>query len=58
MSQNVDTFSVHGWIARDYDTGERLHINKKTTFYPPKGTTIIKRHRAYITVPGEYYNKT
>lgn len=54
-TQNIDTFTVHGWIARDYDTGKQLFIGKKRTFYPPKGTSIRKRHRAYITVPREYH---
>lgn len=54
-TQNIDTFTLHGWIARDYDTGKQLFIGNKRTFYPPKGTSIRNRHRAYITVPREYH---
>lgn len=50
-SQNIDTFTAHAWIARDYDTGKQLVINKKKTYSPPTGTTMRDRHRAYITIP-------
>ncbi|CAH3034862.1 unnamed protein product [Porites lobata] len=51
QSQDVDTFTVHKWIAKDYDTGKPLFINRKKTFIPPTGTTMRNRYRAKITVP-------
>lgn len=50
-TKSVNTFTVHGWIARDYDTGKQLVINRERTFYAPEGTNVRERHRAYITVP-------
>ncbi|KAK2572947.1 A disintegrin and metalloproteinase with thrombospondin motifs 2, partial [Acropora cervicornis] len=50
-TKSVNTFTVHGWIARDYDTGKQLVINRERTFYAPEGTSVRERHRAYITVP-------
>lgn len=54
-TKSVNTFTVHGWIARDYDTGKQLVINRERTFYAPEGTNVRERHRAYITVPSEYW---
>lgn len=51
QTQHVDTYTVHRWLVRDYDTGKQLFINKKIIFYPPTGTSIRTRHLAYITVP-------
>ncbi|KAL9984449.1 hypothetical protein ACROYT_G006741 [Oculina patagonica] len=49
--QNVDTFTSHNWVARDFDSGKQLFINSKKTYTPPHGTSLRRRGHANVTIP-------
>lgn len=54
-SVNVDTYTTHSWVARDFDTGKQLFINGKKIYIPPSGTSLRRRIKAYVTIPRESY---
>ena len=53
----IDTYTVHKWIARDYDTGKALFLNREKTYTPPTGTNAKKPANVYVTIPRELHTK-
>lgn len=47
----IDTYTVHKWIAKDYDTGKALFLNRQKTYTPPTGTNAKKPANVYVTIP-------
>lgn len=53
----IDTYTVHKWIAKDYDTGKALFLNRQKTYTPPTGTNAKKPANVYVTIPRELHTK-
>ncbi|CAH1181039.1 unnamed protein product [Phyllotreta striolata] len=51
---DVNTFNTHPWVAFDYETKNRLHIDKEFVYHPKTSKEFFRQKYPNRTIPENY----